>query len=92
MIGSGAVIRIGKSSTNDLRFTTLEVLAIKTRCLETAAAMADQKVSLILGPAHHLDMEHARRIMLCNTSNAGCYNHDCQNHQRAPTRGPLQPD
>ena len=47
MITSGAVIRIGKSSANELRFTTPAVLAIETRCLETAAAMADQKISLI---------------------------------------------
>jgi Ti-type conjugative transfer relaxase TraA len=47
MIASGAVIRIGKSSTSELRFTTPEILTIESRCLETAAAMADQKTSAI---------------------------------------------
>jgi Ti-type conjugative transfer relaxase TraA len=47
MVTSGAVIRIGKSSAANLRFTTPEMLAIETRCLETAAAMAEQKISSI---------------------------------------------
>ena len=47
MIASGAVIRIGKSSPTNLRFTTPEILALETRCLETAAAMANQNGSVI---------------------------------------------
>lgn len=47
MVASGAVIRIGKSSPNNARFTTPEILAIETRCLEIAAAMANQKNAVI---------------------------------------------
>ena len=47
MVISGAVIRVGKTSAHDLHFTTPEMLAIETRCLETAAAMAAQKTSTI---------------------------------------------
>lgn len=58
MIASGAVIRIGKSSSADLRFTTPEVLAIETRCLETAAAMAEQKVSVIpMADVHRVEQQ-----------------------------------
>jgi Ti-type conjugative transfer relaxase TraA len=55
MIESGAVVRLGKSSVQNPRFTTTEVLAMETRCLETAAAMAEQRTSTI-------PIEHVERI------------------------------
>lgn len=53
MIASGAVVRLGKSSVQNPRFTTPEVLAMETRCLETAAAMAEQRTSAI--PIDHVE-------------------------------------